>query len=100
MDGTTVIPTAGGLFGDVRIELVQGEAATEPPRLLVWDGKRTKITRRFVRDGLIYVPTQLDPTIASAIRLPVGAIGYGSTRELFTDLSGLISHATHLGDPE
>ncbi|MFZ0738836.1 MAG: hypothetical protein WBL70_08690 [Candidatus Acidiferrales bacterium] len=71
------------------VELIRVGGAATQPRLITWDGRRARISRR--------TPI-MDPTLTRAIRLPAGATAYGSTHELFTEVSGIIARVTRLSD--
>ncbi len=89
----TVVRTSGQAFPDGLIsELVRSSSGEV--ELLIWDGKSAQITGQFVRDGKIFVPLRLDPTILRSLQLPSKTLEYGSTRKLFTEIFGLISRAT------
>ena len=51
-----------------------------------------------MRGDETFVPLRVDPTILRSMRLPSAIAKYGSTRKLFTEISGLISRATQAGD--
>jgi hypothetical protein len=62
-------------------------------RFLIRTGKSVKTAGQFVRQGEIFAPLQVDPSILHLMRLPSGTAEYGSTRKLFTEISELISRA-------
>lgn len=94
-----LVRTAGGILGDgVLVDLVRGAASPTSPLLLIWDAQRVKVADRFVRDGSIYVPVSIEPTIVQAVRFPTGATQYGSTRELYNEISQFIAQVTHLNE--
>jgi len=84
------VRTGGKVFCDGSIlELIRipnGELS-----FLIWDGKSAKTAGRFVRRGETFAPLQIDPTILCWLQLPSNTAQYGSTRKLFTEISGLIS---------
>jgi hypothetical protein len=92
-----VVHTGGQVFSDGSVlELIQGPKCEL--NLLSWDGKSAKTAGQFVRGDETFVPLRVDPAILRSMRLP-GSIGkYGSTRKLFTEISGLISETTQAGE--
>jgi len=66
--------------------------------LLVWNGERVEIATQFTHDDVTYVPATIDPRIVRGVRFPKGAASFGSTGELFADVSQLFSRATRLPD--
>jgi hypothetical protein len=92
-----VVHTGGEVFSDGSVlELTQG-----PKRelnLLSWDGKSAKMAGQFVRGNETFVPLRADPAILRSMRLPSHAAKYGTTRKLFTEISGLIAQTTKAGD--
>ncbi|MGA8743926.1 MAG: hypothetical protein WB561_22225, partial [Terracidiphilus sp.] len=92
-----MVHTGGEVFSDGSVlELIQGPKYAL--NLLSWDGRTAKTAEQFVRGDETFVPLCVDPSILRAMRLPSGIAKYGSTRELFTAISGLISRATQAGD--
>ena len=92
-----VMHTAGQVFSDGSVlELIQGPRSEL--NLLSWDGKSAKTAEQFVRGDETFVPVRVDLAILRAMRLPSSVAKYGSTRKLFTEISGLISQATQAGD--
>jgi hypothetical protein len=92
----SVVHTSDKVFPDGSIlELVRipdGEL-----NLLIWNGKSAKTAGQFVRQGETFAPLRVDPTILRWLQLPSNITEYGSTRKLFTEISGLISR-TQVGD--
>jgi hypothetical protein len=88
-----VVHTGGQVFSDGSVlELIQGPNGQL--KLLSWDGKSAKTAGQFVRGEETFVPLRVDPVILRAMRLPSKIAKYGSTRKLFSEISGLISRAT------
>ncbi|MGD0955205.1 MAG: hypothetical protein ABR953_00065 [Candidatus Acidiferrales bacterium] len=95
---TCPIATKGEVFPDgSTIELIGG-AQDGKPRLMLWDGAKNAIGLVVVRHGQTFVPPRIDSTILRSLRLPSNTAEYGSTRKLFTEISGLISRATQAAD--
>src|SRR6185437_7267049 len=92
-----VVRSSGKIFPDGSIlELVRipnGEI-----NWLIWNGKSAETTAQFLRQGKIFVPLRIDPTILRSLQLPSNVAEYGSTRELFGKISGLISRVTQEAD--
>lgn len=83
-----VVETAGELLGNgCAVELIRhgGELG-----LLLWDGKRATQAAEVEHRGRRYRPVNLETSIARALRLPTRTAPFGSTRELFTDVSALL----------
>jgi hypothetical protein len=78
------------------LELIQGPK--DELNLLSWDGKSAKTAEQFVRGDETFVPLRVDPAILRSMRLPSHIAKYGTTRKLFTEISGLIAQATQAGD--
>jgi hypothetical protein len=94
-----VIQTSGAVWDKgCAIDLIRGEGQNAGLRLLTWDGRRANPAQSFIRDDMIYVPLSLRPTIARALLLPAGAVAYGSTGQLFNEISSLVSRVTRLPD--
>ena len=95
--GKRVVRTGGKVFSDrSMLELVRipdGEL-----QFLIWNGKSAKIAGHFARNGETFVPLRVDPTMLRSLQLPSNTAEYGSTRKLFTEISGLISRVTPVGD--
>jgi hypothetical protein len=92
-----VVRTGGQVFSDGSVlELIQGPNCEL--NLLSWDGKSAKMAAQFVRGDETFVPLRVDPAILRSMRLPSNVAKYGSTRKLFTEISGLISQTAQAGD--
>ena len=57
-----------------------------------------KIARQVEHRGQSYAPASVDPTIVRAVRFPESWAAYGSTRELWSDVCGVIRSFTDLPD--
>ncbi len=79
-----------GILGPELVRIPSGEI-----NFLIWDGKSAETARQFVRDGETFVQLRIDPAILRSLQLPSHVAEYGSTRELFAKISGLISQVTH-----
>ena len=91
---TRVLTTVGEVLdGGTLIELVAGRCAgADDLDLLLWDGKQTKVAPQIKYKDTLYKPVQLHKTIRQALRLPTGAVRYGSPKQLFGEIAGLFEH--------
>src|SRR5229473_3396117 len=96
-EGQPVVRTSDKVFPDgwllELIRIPDGEL-----NFLIWNGKSAKTAGQFVRQGETFAPLRVDPTMLRSLQLPSNTAEYGSTRKLFTEISGLISRVTHVGD--
>ncbi|HEX4001794.1 MAG TPA: hypothetical protein VHX36_04050 [Candidatus Acidoferrales bacterium] len=91
------VPTAGRAFADgSMLELVRIPGGDL--NLLAWDGKSAKIAAQLAHNDGTYAPLSVDPVILRSMPLPSNVAKYGSTRELFIEISSLISRVTGAGD--
>lgn len=96
---STRVTTTGEMLRDGRmIELVRDR---EHPglKLLIRDGKRTRIAGEFECEGRIYVPAELNSSYRNCMRLPAKVGPLGETRELFDRISELIQQFGSLEPP-
>jgi hypothetical protein len=92
-----MVHTGSKVFSDGAVlELIQDPKCDL--NLLSWDGKSAKMAGQFVRGDETFVPLRVDPAILRSMRLPSHVAKYGTTRKLFTEISGLIAQATQAGD--
>jgi hypothetical protein len=89
------IPTAGNVFDDGILELVREERTPKQLSLLSSNGNKFRIASRFERNGEVYVPLRLAPSLIRGIRFSSGCKPYTSTDLLFTQVSNLFR--THCG---
>lgn len=83
------------------IELVKTRSVKgNEPALLLWKGDKAVVRPLIECQGRIYKPIELHPSLLNAIRLPVGAVSYGTTRELFTDIASLFERFIGFSQPE
>jgi hypothetical protein len=86
------IATAGEVFSDGTIlELVRDRSDPTQSTLLRWDGANATIARRVEQDGRVYLPISADPKIFEGLRLPSGIAPYGSTQDLFTEVTSVFT---------
>jgi hypothetical protein len=90
-----VLTTVGEVLdGGTLIELVAGTfAGADDLALLLWDGKQTKVAPQIKHKDTLYKPVQLYKTIRQALRLPTGAVRYGSPKQLFGEIAGLFERS-------
>ena len=94
-----IITTSGEIFADgSAIELVA--ARGNKPALLLWNGQEAIVSLQVEHGGRVYQAVELQPSILRATRFPSGAIDYGSTRRLFTELAGPFEHYIGFSEPE
>jgi hypothetical protein len=98
MKQSRYIKTFGEVFPKFIIDLVADEGSNESFKLLLWNGEETHVGRSIqvplgagndLRER-IFVPPDVDSTVRRAIRFPAHDASYGSCRELFNDICGLI----------
>jgi hypothetical protein len=92
------IATAGEVFSDgTIIELVRDRSDPTQPALLRRDGLNVTIAPRVEQNGRLYVPLAVGSNIFEGLRLPSGVAPYGSTQELFTEVTSIFT--TYCGLP-
>jgi hypothetical protein len=83
------------------IELVTtGSVKGNKPALLFWNGHKGVVMSQIVCKGQIYRPIDLHSSLKNAIRFPVGAVSYGTTRKLFTEVARLFERHIGFSKPE
>lgn len=86
------LASAGDIFSDgTAIEPVRDP--TGALKLLAWDGKNHEITEQYTRENVAYGVPYIQPSISSSFALPSGLANFGTARELFNDVTALISSA-------
>ncbi len=91
------IRTAGEILSEYMvIELVRGPMGQ--PGLLCWEAGKTNGADGIELAGLPYLPIEVDPTLNRALLLPSEVRAYGSTHQLFGEISKLIARVTALPD--
>ena len=91
------IRTAGEILSEYMvIELVRGPMGQ--PGLLCWEAGKTNGADGIELAGLPYLPIEVDPTLNRALLLPSEVRAYGSTHQLFGEISKLIARVTGLPD--
>jgi hypothetical protein len=82
------------------VELVATGSDEKKTGLLFWDGHKALVSSMVEYGGHIYQPIALHSSLRDAIRLPAGAIKYGTTRQLFTDIASLFERHLGFSKPE
>jgi hypothetical protein len=83
------------------VELVTTSSTNgNKPALLFWDGDEAVVSSKVEYGGQVYQPIELHATLQEAIRLPVGAISYGTAQELFTEVASVFGHYAGFSKPE
>ena len=91
--------TCGEMFPDgTAIELVADPSDSRRLSLLLWDGTKSIVAPQIEHRGRRYEPISLEPSVVRAVIWPASGRDYGSTRELFNSIVGLI--AKHFGFSE
>jgi len=85
------VATAGESFPNVMIDLVADPLDPCKLKLLLWDGTNAKLAPRIEYRSRTYEPVALHPTVVRGVRWPTCRSDYGSTRELFDKILGLIT---------
>jgi len=85
------IPTAGEFLPNRGILELGREEGNSEVGFLARDGGRYRIVRSVEYDGKTYVPAPADPTVLGALRFPIRAASYSSTRELFDEIRKLLA---------
>ncbi|HLW97162.1 MAG TPA: hypothetical protein VKR82_00840 [Candidatus Acidoferrales bacterium] len=87
------VPSAGKIFADgVAMELIRNSSGTLG--FLTWDGHAPKIVDQFTHRKLTYVTPQIHSSVCDSLVLPTGMAEFGSTRQLFNQISKSISRAS------
>ena len=88
--------TAGELFPDGgALELIR---AAGDSTLLLFDGHKHVVAPRIEFRGQVFEPLKVHPSILRALTLPTKCEPYGSTRELFTAVAGLIQRVAPVSE--
>jgi len=92
------VQTSGEVLADgTLIELIRGDTETQL-KLLTWSGGKGKVASFAQYKGRVYAPVFLEPTILRALQLPSQSAPYGTTRNLFDDVTKPVSHYTALSE--
>src|SRR5579864_1039140 len=92
---TAVVETSGESLADgSAIELVASPTGNQPG-LLLWADDRPTFAAYILRDGKVYVPSNVDPTIWAATTLPTGVENRDPSANLFSETRQLVT--TYVG---
>lgn len=94
----TCIATAGETFPNAIIDLVADPSDSYRLNLLLWDEGRASVAPRIEYDRSIYEPVALESTIVHNVQWPKRPIKYGTTRNLFNRVLGLITQHVEIPD--
>jgi hypothetical protein len=92
------IATAGESFPNATIDLVADPSDSHRLNLLLWDGSSATVAPRIEYRRSTYEPIALEPTLVHAVQWPKCPIDYGSTRNLFDRVLGLITQHAETQD--
>lgn len=92
------IATAGECFPNATIDLVANPSDSYSLNLLFWDGSSATVAPRIEYDRSTYEPIALEPSLVRAVQWPKCPIEYGSTRNLFDSVLGLIKQHLEIWD--
>jgi hypothetical protein len=91
------IATAGEFFPDGAILDLVRNKESKSLELLVWSKAKARSGGQFERDGKIYAPVEVDPTILGALQLPTTCATIGMpTSELFGEIYQELDRYTDL----
>jgi len=91
------ITTGTRIKDGASIELLAGSNGDDL-NLLLWDRTNAVIGHRVEHCGTTYEPATIDASIRRAVRLPSGVAEFGSTRDLFSEICGVIAQSSNLAD--
>jgi hypothetical protein len=85
------IATAGEHFPNATIDLVADPSDSYRLNLVLWDGSSATVAPRIEYGRATYEPIALEPSLVNAVQWPKCPIEFGSTRNLFGRVLGLIT---------
>lgn len=95
-----VIATTGEVFEDgSMIELVRDVTDRDRLQLLFWDGSKVAVVPRVDRNGRVFEPAAVDPTVLHAMSLPSKYEACGSVRQLLEDIARIFAVHAALEEP-
>jgi hypothetical protein len=92
------IPTAGERFPNATIDLVADPSDSYRLNLLLWNGSSATVAPRIEYGRATYEPIALEPSLVNAVQWPKCPIEYGSTRNLFGRVLGLVTQHLEICD--
>jgi hypothetical protein len=85
------VSTSGDVLADGTVfELLHDPSAPNRPLLLRWNGESGDVDSRIAHQGTEYVPVDLEPSLAAALRLPTKVGPEEPPRKLFSDIYALL----------
>ena len=102
---TRYVTTLGEIHPTWMIDLLADGTAESQFKLLFWDGEQARVEQSLVlnwseSERREYRPTVVDATIPRAIYFPARVTPYGTTRDLFEALLGVIKQFSTLAEAE
>jgi hypothetical protein len=88
---TALVETSGVSFADgSALEPVSSSSGNQPG-LLLWANGKATLAAHTLRDGKVYIPARVDPTIWAAMTLPTEAVNRGPSANLFSETAQLVT---------
>ncbi|SRR5712692_1247079 len=103
---TRYVETLGDIRPEWMIDLLADGTPERHFKLLFWDGKKPQVEHTLAltwpggSEQRVFRPGKVDPTITRAIHFPTHVAPYGTTRELFESLFGVIKRFSGLAETE
>jgi hypothetical protein len=97
-EATKCVATAGESFRSATIDLVADPADSYRLNLLLWDESRATVRPQIKYGRTVYEPIDLEPTIVNFVQWPLRPVEYGSTRDLFEKVRGLITRHVEISE--
>ena len=94
-----VFRTFGEIFPDGSVLELVAPSAGEQPDLLLWDRTKILISPEIEHRGKLYRAETLHTSILRATRFPREPVGYGTIRQLFTELAGAFEEYLAFSNP-
>ena len=86
------VTTAGEGFADgTAIDLVRDDQVSKKIGLIVWNGSTATRAARVEKNGVAYLPLTVSSDLLRATQFPTGTRSYGTTRQLFDEISALVT---------
>jgi len=103
---TRYVETLGDIRPEWMIDLLADGTPERQFKLLFWDGKKSQVEHTLAltwpggSEQRMFRPGKVDSTITRAIHFPTQVASYGTTRELFESLFGVIKQFSGLAETE
>lgn len=86
------VATVGESFADgTVVDLIREDQTSTKMGLIVWDGSAASHAARVEKNGATYIPLAVSSDVLRATQFPSGTQSYGTTRQLFDEISTLIA---------